>query len=126
MSRTPPAVLAVALLSSGCVTHQLIVANPNPTDDRPAAIDSNGFGFGAVQRRNVAECDTNLIDEVRIRQTFAQALATVLTLGAWMPTRIEYRCAKVPSTTGVIGDGGADGGGAEGGDSGGGNPDAGG
>ena len=128
MSRTPPAVLAVALLSSGCVTHQLIVANPNPTDDRPAAIDSNGFGFGAVQRRNVADCDTNLIDEVRIRQTFAQALATVLTLGAWMPTRIEYRCAKVPSTTGTIGDdgGGADGGGAEGGNDGGGSPDGGG
>jgi len=42
MSRTPPTLLAVALLSSGCVTHQLIVANPNPTDDRPAAIDRDG------------------------------------------------------------------------------------
>lgn len=109
MSRRPIALIAAALLTSGCVTHQLIVANPNPTDDRPAAISSNGFGFGALQRRNVAECDTNLIDEVRVRQTLAQALATVLTLGLWMPTRIEYRCAKVPSTTGTIG--GGDGGG---------------
>ena len=115
MSRSPAALLAVALLVSGCVTHQLIVANPNPTDDRPAAISSNGFGFGAVQRRNVAECDTNLIDEVRVRQTFAQALATVLTLGLWMPTRIEYRCAKVPSTTGTIGDGDGGGGSPDGG-----------
>ena len=103
MSRTPAALFAVAFLASGCVTHQLIVANPNPTDDRPPAISSNGFGFGAVQRRNVAQCDTNLLDEVRVRQTLAQALATVLTLGLWMPTRIEYRCAKVPSTTGEIG-----------------------
>ncbi|MEA3044354.1 MAG: hypothetical protein QOH47_2192 [Sphingomonadales bacterium] len=106
MSRRPVALVAAALLTSGCVTHQLIVRNPNPTDDRPPAISSNGFGFGAVQRRNVAECDTNLIDEVRIRQTLGQALATVLTFGLWMPTRIEYRCAKVPSTTGTIGGGG--------------------
>ena len=103
MSRSPTALAAIALLASGCVTHQLIVANPNPTDDRPPAIESNGFAFGAVQRRNVAQCDTNLIDEVRVRQTLAQALATVLTLGLWMPTRIEYRCAKVPSTSGTIG-----------------------
>ena len=124
MGRQLLCVVLAGLLSSGCVTHQLIVANPNPTDDRPAAIDSNGFGFGAVQRRNVADCDTNLIDEVRVRQTFAQALATVLTLGIWMPTQIEYRCAKVPSTTGTIGDdGGGGSGGLDGGDDGG-NPDA--
>lgn len=117
MSRRPVALVAALFLTTGCVTHQLIVANPNPTDDRPPAIDSNGFGFGAVQRRNVAECDTNLIDEVRVRQTLAQALATVLTLGLWMPTRIEYRCAKVPSTTGTIGGGagGPDGAGDAGG-----------
>ena len=130
MSRRPIALVAALLLTSGCVTHQLIVANPNPTDDQPPAIASNGFGFGAVQRRNVAECDTNLIDEVRVRQTFGQALATVLTLGLWMPTRIEYRCAKVPSTTGTIGGsgGGAGSGAGSGGNSGapGGNGDAGG
>lgn len=105
MSRNPVALVAAACLVSGCVTHQLIVANPNPTDDQPAAVDSNGFGFGIVQRRNVADCDTNLLDEVRVRQTLAQALATVLTLGLWMPTQIEYRCAKIPSTTGTIGAG---------------------
>ena len=42
MSRSPAALAAIALLVSGCVTHQLIVANPNPTDDRPPAIESNG------------------------------------------------------------------------------------
>jgi hypothetical protein len=109
MSRSTAGLIAVALLTSGCVTHQLIVRNPNPTDDRPAAVSSNGFGFGAVQRRNVADCDSNLIDEVRVRQTLAQALATVLTLGLWMPARIEYRCAKVPSVTGTIGEDGTGG-----------------
>ena len=33
MSRSPVALVVVAFLASGCVSHQLIVANPNPTDD---------------------------------------------------------------------------------------------
>lgn len=103
MSRRFVPLLAALLLAAGCAQHRLIVAHPNPTDDRPPAVDSNAFGWGAVQRRNVADCDTNLIDEVRVHQNLGQALATVLTLGLWMPARIEYRCAKIPSTTGAIG-----------------------
>ena len=103
MPRTIARLSALALLLSGCATHRLIVAEPNPTDDRPGVVSSSAFGWGAVQRRTVADCDTNLIDEVRVRQNFGQALATVLTLGIWMPVRIEYRCAKVPSPEGEIG-----------------------
>lgn len=104
MSRNSASLIAVMLMTSSCATHQLIVPNPNPTDQTLVTVSSNAFGFGAVQRRNVAtECATNLIDEVRVRQNLAQALATVLTLGLWMPAHIEYRCAKVPSTTGEIG-----------------------
>ena len=84
---------AMSLLLSGCVTHRLIVAEPNPLDGTHT-VSSNGFGWGAVQRRTVASCDSNVIDEVRVRQNLGQAIATVLTLGAWMPVRIEYRCAK--------------------------------
>ena len=103
MMRSIACYAALSLLTCGCVTHRLTVAEPNPTDDRPPAVSSSGLGWGAVQRRTVAQCDTNLIDEVRVRQNFGQALATVLTLGAWMPVRIEYRCAKVPSAEGEIG-----------------------
>lgn len=98
MPRTIVPLVAISLLLSGCATHRLMVAEPNPTDDRPPAVTSSGFGWGAVQRRSVADCDTNLIDEVRVHQNFGQALATVLTLGAWMPVKIEYRCAKIPSS----------------------------
>ncbi len=94
-----PVMLLVSLCLAGCATHRLVVANPNPTGE-PVTVDSNAFGLGAVQRRTVADCPTNLIDEVRVRQNLAQAIATVLTLGLWMPTRIEYRCAKVPTEGG--------------------------
>jgi hypothetical protein len=45
-------------------------------------------------------CDTNIIDEVRVHQNFGQALATVLTLGIYMPTSIEYVCGNVPNAEG--------------------------
>jgi hypothetical protein len=91
--------IAGALLLSACATHRLTVQHPNPTGE-PVTVNSNAFGWGAVQRRTAANCDTNVIDEVRVHQNFAQALATVLTLGAWMPTTIEYRCGKLPASTG--------------------------
>jgi hypothetical protein len=91
-------VLSLSLLPA-CAVHRLTVAHPNPTG-APIMANSNAFGWGAVQRRTVADCDTDLIDEVRVHQNLGQAIASVLTFGAWMPTRIEYRCAKVPSTTG--------------------------
>ncbi|WP_310496248.1 hypothetical protein [Sandarakinorhabdus sp.] len=92
---------ALAMLS-GCATHRLVVARPNPSGE-PVTVSSNAFGLGAVQRRTVADCPSNLLDEVRIKQNLGQALASVLTLGLWQPARLEYRCAKVPGgAAGVI------------------------
>jgi hypothetical protein len=91
--------IAALCLLTACAQHRLIVAHPNPTGP-PVTVNSNAFGLGAVERRTVAECPTNLIDEVRIHQNLGQALATVLTLGLWIPVRIEYRCAKVPTAVG--------------------------
>jgi hypothetical protein len=93
------AAIAVVFILSGCAQHRLIVAQPNPTG-APIAVHSNAFAFGAVQRRTVANCDTNIIDEVRVHQNLGQALATVLTLGIYMPTTIEYVCGNVPNAEG--------------------------
>lgn len=92
-------VIAVLALASGCAEHRLTVAQPNPTG-APIMVNSSAFAFGTVQRRTVAKCDTNVIDEVRVHQNLGQALATVLTLGIYMPTTIEYVCANVPSPEG--------------------------
>lgn len=102
MSRLSTLPLAAALLLGGCATHYLTVANPNPSGNW-VAVESNAAAFGAVERRTVVECPTNVIDQVRVRQSFAQSLATVLTLGIWSPARLEYRCAKVPTEEGSTG-----------------------
>ena len=90
--------LAACLAVTGCAQHRLVVARPNPTGE-PVVADSTAYAFGTVQPRTVAECNTNLIDEVRVHQNLGQALISVITLGIVMPTRIEYLCAKVPAET---------------------------
>jgi Bor protein len=92
-------VIAALAMLSGCAEHRLIVPRPNPTG-APVTLNSNALAFGAVQKRNVVNCDTNIIDEVRVKQNLGQALATVLTLGAYMPTTIEYVCGNIPSPEG--------------------------
>ncbi|HEV7234001.1 MAG TPA: hypothetical protein VGN36_07120 [Sphingorhabdus sp.] len=94
-----PAMLAAALLLSGCAQHRLIVPEPNPTG-APVTIQSDAFAFGTVQRRTVVKCDTNIIDEVRVHQNIGQALVTVLTLGIYMPATIEYVCGNIPNEEG--------------------------
>ena len=87
-------VLAAGL--SACAQHRLVVPRPNPTGE-PMIVQSRAFAFGNVQPRIVADCDTNLINEVRIRQNFGDVLVTVLTLGIYSPISIEYVCAKKPA-----------------------------
>lgn len=93
------AVVVAGAMVTGCATHRLVVQHPNPYGE-PHSVDSTAFGWGAVQRRTVAECDNSLLDEVRVKQNLGQSLVTVLTLGLVMPTTIEYLCAKTPVADG--------------------------
>ena len=53
------------------------------------------FFWGAIEETKATDnCVDNAIDEVRVRQTLPHVLATVLTLGIWMPLEVEWRCAK--------------------------------
>jgi hypothetical protein len=44
------------------------------------------------------------IEEVRIDTNLAYLLASVATLGAWVPLRMSWRCARPPVSGGVLGD----------------------
>ncbi len=95
-----PIILSLSfLLLAGCAEHRLVVPRPNP-GTAPVQVNSAAIGWGATQQKNVADCQSNLIDEVRVKQNVGQALLTVLTLGFYMPTTIEYSCAKTPSAVG--------------------------
>ena len=101
--------VAVVLLSS-CAYHRLVVANPDPGSEWKQA-NSVALGFGAVQRRTVAaDCPTNLIDEVRVRQSFLDSLVTVATLGLVAPAQFRYACHKADTEEGTTGNSSAPGG----------------
>ena len=54
--------------------------------------------WGLVQEDVIASnCDSLKIkglDEVRVTTNFGYSLITVLTLGIWCPTEIEWKCSK--------------------------------
>ena len=96
-------VLAASLALSGCAYHRLTGPVPDPADQSYHRIHSSAFGWGAFEQQTVASlCPTNLLAEVRVRTSLGQSLATVLTLGAWQPATIEYRCSKAPLGEGKI------------------------
>jgi hypothetical protein len=95
-----PLIILICILTlAGCAEHRLVVQRPNPGTP-PTTVDSAAIGWGASQKRTVVNCESNIIDEVRVKQNVGQALVTVLTLGFYMPTTIEYVCGNVPSEVG--------------------------
>ena len=96
-------ILSSLLLLQGCAYHRLVVAQPNPPDQRYHQVQSSALGWGAIEQTSVAsQCPTNLLSEVRVRTSFLEALGTVLSLGLWQPSRMEYRCSKNPTNVGEI------------------------
>ncbi len=94
---------AAVFLLQGCAYHRLVVREPNPADQYYHPVSSNALAWGAVEEQRVAEkCETSLLSEVRVQTSLLQALATVLTLGFWQPSRVEYRCSKEPTGVGEI------------------------
>src|SRR3712207_6318428 len=90
------ALLGLSLGVAGCAYHPLTVREQNGYGDYHQ-VSSNAFFWGAVEQTKYADkCETKLIHEVQTVTTVPQALATVLTLGIWMPSTVKYRCAKRP------------------------------
>ena len=42
------------------------------------------------------------IEEIRLGRSWLQALATLLTLGVWAPTRVSWRCCRPPLQSGIL------------------------
>lgn len=92
--------LAVTLLLAGilavpsCARYRVVVPEPEPgTEYKQQTM--HAYLWGAIEeKRPTDNCVENAIDEVRVHQTLPNVLATVLTLGIWMPLDVEWRCAK--------------------------------
>lgn len=97
------AAAAITLSLQGCAYHRLVTREPNPGDQFYHRVHSSALAWGAIEQQKVADkCETSLLSEVRVQTSLAQALASVLTLGFWQPSTVEYRCAKNPTGEGTI------------------------
>ena len=96
------AAVGFALATAGCAHHRLIVPEPVPATEYYART-THAYAWGLIEPRSVAtECHSNSLAEVRVVTSLPQAIATVATLGIWMPSRIEYKCGKRPLQEGSL------------------------
>jgi len=94
--RTPVLALLLALLIAlpGCARYRVAAPEPTPGTEYERRT-MHAFLWGAIEDTEPAtNCVENAMDEVRVQQTLPNVLATVLTLGVWMPLEVEWRCAK--------------------------------
>jgi hypothetical protein len=91
-------VLTLTLTLSSCYTTR--VATHAQPGAEVSGITVNSFFWGLIQspkRVNTPICDSlkaNGLAEVTVKNNFGYSLITVVTLGIWSPTRIEWKCGK--------------------------------
>jgi len=104
------AALAAGLLGlAGCADYHLTVPDSDPFTPRGQesaykTYDTSAFFWGLMLDPQVlpADCQGQGINDVFVHRNFGQDLASVLTLGIWMPAEISYQCHAPPTTGGTI------------------------
>lgn len=92
--RLPLVVLLAGLAAApGCATHQVRLPDSDPLEKTYQGEAPQAFFWGLVLSPQVvtADCENGLNDLV-LKRNFLHDLASVLTLGIWMPTAVEFRC----------------------------------
>jgi hypothetical protein len=102
-------VMAGVLVLSGCADYHLTVPDSDPFtpqgQDTPyKTYNANAYLWGLVLDPQVlpADCEGQGINDVFVKRNFGQDLASVLTLGLWMPAEVSYQCHAPPTTGGTI------------------------
>lgn len=86
-------VLASLAAAQGCATYQVRTPDSDPLEQSYESEAPQAYAWGLVLSPQVvtADCDDGLNDVV-LKRNFLHDLASVLTLGIWMPTKVEFRC----------------------------------
>jgi len=86
------------VLTNSCYTAR--VATHAQAGSEVSGQTVNFFFWGALQspkQVTTPVCDSlgvNGMSEVTVRSNFGYSLITVVTLGIWSPTRLEWKCSK--------------------------------
>lgn len=93
-------ILIAPLLSSGCASHIVRTAEPNPVGNGGEAFrhqQTSVFGRSGLSSAGTGyvtktECRTGELDSVEVRRNFGQGVITLLTLGTVSPATILFYC----------------------------------
>ena len=103
------AIGAGLLVLAGCADYHLTVPDSDPYTPRSQTTayktyTANAYAWGLILDPQVlpADCQGQGINDVFIKRNFGQDLASVLTLGLWMPAEVSYQCHAPPTTGGSI------------------------
>src|SRR3972149_10261588 len=95
MKQWLPVLVLVAGLTyaQGCATYQVRMP-----DDDPAKLTYEGgtmhaylWGLFYDPQVMTADCESKAINDVEIKRNYLHDLASVLTLGIWMPMEVHFR-----------------------------------
>ena len=98
MKQMFPVLVLVAALAyaQGCATYRVTIPDSHPADINYQGRTMHAFVWGAWYDPQVlaAECGREAINDVKIKRNLLHDLASVLTLGIWMPIDVNFRCAS--------------------------------
>ena len=89
-------IASLAWATSGCYHYRVAPIRSVPADEGHS-VTQHAFVWGLVQpRAEQPECQGNGAAEVTATTNLGYAFLAVVTLGLWMPSAIEWKCAKDP------------------------------
>lgn len=94
-------VLAFGLVClPGCANYHLDMKDSDPAEKpyKGEMIHALGWGLLYKPQQITTDCNTETgINDVVVKSNYLYNLASVLTLGIWMPIEIQHRCQAAPS-----------------------------
>ncbi len=96
LKRGFPVLMLVAGLTwaHGCATYQVRMPDDDPAIIVPEGKVMHAYLWGLFYDPQVltADCESRAINDVEIKRSYLYDLASVLTLGIWMPMEVRFRC----------------------------------
>jgi len=88
--------LAGLAYAQGCANYHVQIPDSHPADINYRGGTMHAFLWGTWYDPQVmaAECGREAINDVKIKRNYLYDLASVLTLGIWMPIEVDFRCAS--------------------------------
>jgi hypothetical protein len=91
----------IAVLLPGCANYQARVADGKPLEPEYQGGMMSAYAWGSwvsPEIMSAEECKRGMYDVV-VESNYLYSLASVVTLGLWMPVDVSYRC-KAPGVQG--------------------------